>query len=954
VSVGLDMEFGPVYSLRVSEVYKALETSPEGLSEEQVAARAGLYGQNLLSELEKTSHWTKLFGHVIHPFALLLWLAGMMAFIVREPASGLVIWALVLVNAGFSYWREYRTEQAMLALKNLLPKYSRLVRGGKEVSIPANEVVPGDVLVLAEGDNIPADARVVEAFGLRTNHATLTGEAVPVLRISDASLREGIGELERPNLLFAGTSIVSGTGRAVVYRIGMLTQFGRIAHLTQAVAEGPTPLQVELAQLTRRLSLVAVGIGALVFTVGAFDVGLDISKAFLFALGILVAVAPEGLPATITLSLAMAGQRLAQRGVLTKKLSVIETLGTVSVICTDKSGTLTKNQMTVRAVWVARQRLEVTGIGYEPVGALIPESGKGPGKSDLDALLIAADLCNNARLVAPSPERPEWSCLGDQTEAALRVVSLKGGLDEAKLAKLLPRIHELPFDARRKRMTTIHKIAGKNDRDKKDSAVLEQQAETAFVKGGPREVLHLCQTILIDGEVCPLTDEVREEILIALDDYARRSMRVLALARRELPHRSGAYTIEKVEQDLTFLGLMGMMDPPRPEVSEAVRICMQAGIRLVMITGDYGLTAESLARRIGMLVTYDPLIVTGADLDGMNDYELNAILQKEVIFARMAPEHKLRLVAAFQANGEVVAVTGDGVNDAPALRKADVGVSMGLTGTDVAKEAADVVITSDNFSEIVQAISEGRAVFENIRKFITYIFSSNVPEVLPFLFTALFNLPLALTVPQILAIDLGTDLLPGLGLGAEKPEPDVMLHPPRRRDQPLIDRRLLQRAFLWLGPIESALCYTGFFLVYALSGQLGGWTLPVFLGFLPVVPVSMAYSLSVTVFHAGVIAAQIGNAFACRSETNRGSRLGWFSNRLILSGIAVEIAIILMLIYFPPLARLFNHVYLPIPFWGWLILYAPVLYGVEWIRKFTVRKISHRSNLAPARSGKSA
>lgn len=944
------MESTPLYSLRVAEVYKAMETSPEGLSSSEAEARRSLYGSNLLSEPTQIPLWRKFIAHALHWLALILWIAGFLAFLVREPVLGIVIWIVILINAVFSFWREYRAEQAMVALRKLLPSYARLIRDGMEVQIPASEVVPGDILVLAEGDNIPADARVVEEYGLRTNNATLTGEAVPARKTSDASLREGISEVERPDLVFAGTSVVSGTGKAVVYANGMLTQFGRIAHLTQAVKEEPSPLQDELIRITRIISIAAIGIGVIVFVVGAFDptVGLGKFDAFILAIGILVAAVPEGLPATITLSLAMAAQRLALRGVLVKKLAIVETLGTISVICTDKSGTLTQNQMTVREVWVGGQRISLSGVGYEPQGEYSPDPAGQPFEGDLQALLEAATLCNNSRLNPPTPEHPQWTSLGDQTEAALRVAALKGSVSERSLSATLPRIHELPFDARRKRMSTIHRDNPNGSSDR----------QVAFVKGAPREVIQLCTHILVHGEVCPLDAATRSEILAANDDYARSALRVLALARRELPPRSGAYLPEKVEQNLTFLGLMAMMDPPRPEVARAVRICRQAGIRIVMITGDYGLTAESLARRVGMLTTPNPRIITGVDLDELNDIELQSAIKEEVIFARMAPEHKLRLVAAFQGRGDVVAVTGDGVNDAPALRKADVGIAMGMIGTDVAKEAADIIITNDNFGLIVSTIEEGRAVFDNLRKFITYMFSSNVPEILPFILTAMFKIPPALTVRQILAIDLGTDLFPSLALGTEKPEPNVMRRPPRRRNQPLIDSGLLSRAYLFLGMIETVLCYTGFFLVYKFLGSPGVYSLPILEMLHETGGAAVANNqvgiLAITVFHAGVVTAQIGNAFACRSERLRGRYLGWLTNRPLLLAVGAEITIILLLIYIPFLARAFSHVPLPPIYWAGLILYAPILYSLDWIRKSFLRKIERGRSPAVSTEGNAA
>ena len=927
------MKSAPIYSLRLQEVYSTLETSPSGLTQEEAEARLSLYGPNVLSSLPREPLWRKLVIHITHPMALLLWIAGIVSWGAGDPVLGVIIWIVVLVNGAFSFWQEYRAGQATALLETLLPNFARALRGGVEVKIPATEIVAGDLLVLAEGDHIPADARVIEEYGLRVNNSTLTGEAVPARKTADASLREDISEVERPNLVFAGTTVVSGTGRAVVYATGMLTQFGRITRLTQAIREEPSLIQKELLRVTRIISLVALGIGVLVFVFGIIDVQLRVSEAFLLAIGVIVAAIPEGLPATVSLALAMAVQRLAQRGVLVKKYSMVDTLGTVSVICTDKSGTLTQNQMTVRQAWVSGQTFTISGVGYEPVGAISPDPEITPHEADMQFMLTAATLCNNSRLSPPSLDHPYWTCLGDQTEAALQVAALKGGLSDERLKLDYPRLHEIPFDARRKRMSTVHRVAHPGP-SSPDIGIGQQ---IAFVKGAPREVVSLCTHILVRGEAVPLDQILRNEILSANDQYASNALRVLALACRELSPRPGGYSIERVESGLTFLGLMAMHDPPRPEIEQAVKTCRQAGIRMVMITGDYGLTAESLARRVGMLSTSNPTILTGAELDQLNDLALQNLLEKEVVYARMAPEHKLRLVAAYQARGEVVAVTGDGVNDAPALRKADVGVAMGLTGTDVAKEAADIILMNDNFATIVTAIQEGRAVYENIRKFVTYIFSSNVPEILPFLLSALTRIPLALNVKQILAIDLGTDIFPALALGGEKPEPDVMLRPPRKRSQPLVDRRLLFRAFLWLGLIEALLCYFGFFFVYDWSADpfWRQFPLTAWMDFERLALIR--YPLAVTVFYAGVVMAQVGNAFACRTDRNRGRSLGWVSNPRLLLGIGIDLAILLVLVYFPPIARLFGHVPIPASFWIGLSLFPLVVYGLDWIRKWVLR-----------------
>jgi len=926
------MSSSPIYSLRVNEVFQFLETSFQGLSAADAESRRALYKDNTLLEQTRPPIWRKYVAQATHPFVLVMIVAGAITIWQREFALSLGIWLVAVVNAGFSFWREYQAEQAIEKLRHLLPTYAHVIRDGKDVHLPTIEIVPGDVLVLAEGDNIPADARVVEEYGLRVNNASLTGESLAARKTSDASLLNGISELERPNLIFAGTSVASGTAKAVVYATGMLTQFGRIAQLTQTVQEEPSPFQQELQRLSRRLSIIAIGIGAIVLLITIYEPAIRERiniHPILLALGIIVAVTPEGLPVTLTLSLARAVQRLTTLGVLSKRLSTVETLGNVSVICTDKSGTLTQNQMTVREIWLAQQKLQISGVGYEPKGQYQPKPLGSVFENDLGALLTAAMSCNNARINSPSPEHPTWTSLGDQTEAALKVAAMKADITEDSVGTLYPRIHELPFDARRKRMTTIHH---------------SPEGDLAFVKGAPREVLQLCTHILIKGENLLLSENIRSEIMSANDEYARRALRVLALARRTLPPRTGAYSAESIEHELTFLGLMAMMDPPRPEVERAIAVCREAGIRLVMITGDYGLTAESLARRVGMITSSNPSIITGAELDAMDELTLKRLLDKEVIFARMAPDHKLRLVSAYQARGDVVAVTGDGVNDAPALRKADVGIAMGVVGTDVAKEAADVILTNDNFDAIVSAIEEGRAIYDNIRKFITYIFSSNVPEVAPFLATSAFGIPLALTIRQILAIDMGTDILPALALGLEKPESGIMSQPPHPRFQPLLDRPLLIHSFLWLGVIEAVLCYLAFIAVYVLSGHVHSLNIP----FLETIAWPRLYTfnndtgnidqMAQTVFYAGVVMSQVGNVFACRTFKAHNRQQGWLSNPTLILGIILEIAIILALIYIPTLAFAFDHVALPLTFWPVLILFAPALYILEWIRKTFIRR----------------
>jgi magnesium-transporting ATPase (P-type) len=937
------MSVEKVIRLPPGEVPGALGSSAAGLGAAEARARLAQAGPNAIQAIRGTPPWKKLLGNFTHLMALLLWAGGALAFVGGMAVLGWAIWSVVVINAVFSFWQEYKAEKATEALRRLLPQHARVLRDGAEQRVPAEELVPGDLLLLAEGEHISADARLVEENELRVNLSTLSGESTSVPRSAEASEREGVVAAEHPNLVFAGTAVTAGTGRAVVFATGMGTEFGKIARLTQSVGEELSPLQQEVNRLTKVVTLLAVSIGVVFFVLSVAVLGRPAGLGFIFAVGMVVAFVPEGLLPTVTLALAMGVQRMARRQALIKKLSAVETLGSCTVICTDKTGTLTQNEMTVRELWSAGRRWAVTGVGYDPAGAILAGRGAdrapaAPLPGDLLELLRGAALCTNARLLPPQEGRG-WTVLGDPTEAALVVAAAKAGLRAEELARQLPRTRELPFDSYRKRMATVHRAGGAGG----------AAGEVAYVKGGPREVLALCVSILRDGRVEPLTDELRAEILAANDEYAGNALRVLAVARRPLPVRPERYTADVVERELTFLGLAGMMDPPRPEVAEAVARCRHAGIRIIMITGDYGLTAESIARRVGIVGPGAP-ILTGGDIDALDDAQLAAAVGGEVIFARVAPEHKLRVVRALQAQGQIVAMTGDGVNDAPALRQADIGVAMGISGTDVAKEAAPMVLLDDNFASIVNAIEEGRAVYANIRKFTTYIITSNAPEAWPFILQILFNVPLALTVIQVLAVDLGTDLVPALALGAEPPEPGLMDRPPRARSERLVDGRLLARALLWLGSIQTLLCFSGFFLLYWTMGYRDLWHLPR-PDLLPyaerlLTRDGLVYVMATSMFHAGVIATQIGNAYACRTDRASVLTVGFWSNRFLLVGFLTELALIGLMVYAPPLQRVFEEGPLPARYWGWLLLYPPVMLLAEEARKAFVRR-RDRARLTP-------
>jgi P-type Ca2+ transporter type 2C len=909
------------------EVFSILGSKTGGLSQSEAKERLDKYGPNIIIKVKGKSLWIRFLSNFTHLMALLLWMGGIVGFIAQMPQLGTAIWMVNIINGSFSFWQEFKAEKATEALRKLLPSFARVLRDGENQRVLAEDLVPGDVILIEEGDRISADARLFVENELRVDQSTLSGESHPVRKTSDAIQKEDLTRTELPNILYAGTTVAAGTGRAVVFATGMDTEFGKIAHLTQTVGEELSPLQKEMERVTKAVTILATSIGIFFFILGIFLAGVNLAESFIFAMGMIVAFVPEGMLPTVTLSLAMGVQRMARRHALIKRLSAVETLGCTTVICTDKTGTLTQNEMTVTGIWLPDGKYSVAGVGYSSQGGIHPvgrHNGKQSLIHELRTLLIAAGLCNNARLVPPNDENPQWTVLGDPTEAALRIAAKKGGIDLDAEVGLTPRLRELPFDSCRKRMSTIHKNG---------------ETIRMCVKGAPKEVLSLCTHVRRDDQVLALDTVFRAQIMAANDDYARNGLRVLAVATRELPNSSNAWKEqppEAIESDLTFLGLVAMMDPPRPEVADAVKQCYSAGIRIIMITGDYGLTAESIARRIGIVKTTDLKVLTGIDLDTLDNQSLKEVLHHEVIFARVAPGHKLRVVTALKEMGEIVAVTGDGVNDAPALKKADIGVAMGLAGTDVAKEAADMILTDDNFASIVHAVEEGRAVYANIRKFATYVFNSNMAEAVPFI-VMLFSrgaIPLPMTVMQVLSIDLGTDMVPAIGLGAEPPESGTMVRPPRSQKEPLLNANLLAKALLWYGLIESVASMSAYFFL----NWLQGW---------PGVPLAaegtLIYRMATTMTLAGVVATQIGAVMGCRTGQTSIFRIGLFTNRLVLLGIVVELILLGILIYTPFLQPIFNTAPIGPREWAYLFAWTPVILLLDELRKDILRRRERRA-----------
>ena len=935
--VRIKLDRNSLASCSVPEVYASLDTTSSGLTQAQAESRIGVYGKNALREVKGIPLSKKLLANFTHLMAIMLWIAGAAAFIAQMPQLGIAVWAVNLINGAFSFWQEFRAEKATEALKKLLPTYTRVLREGAEQKILVEDLVPGDIILLGEGDSISADCRLVSSAELRCDQSTLTGESRPVAKTITTFQQEGMSFTEMPDIVFAGTHVAAGTGKAVVFATGMDTEFGKIANLTQEVGEELSPLQKEMKIATRVITFVALGVGAVFFVLAYFLGRVNLADSFIFTVGMVVAFVPEGMLPLVTLSLAMGSQRMAKRNALIKKLSAVETLGCTTVICTDKTGTLTQNEMTVRNLWVPAKNgspepgkgFTVTGNGYAPEGKIMAGSIEVTAENDpnLRALLLAAGLCNNSKLLPPNGDgNDRWTILGDPTEAALIVIAREGGINLAEEEEQTPRLREIPFESRRKRMSTIHNLAGGW------KSFGPTRREMVYVKGAPQETLDLSSSSYNAGKKEPLNEETRTKIMAVNDQFARDGLRVLAIAQRELPAQIEDYSAEVIEKDLTFLGLIAMMDPPRPEVSKAVEECHTAGIRVVMITGDYGLTAESIARRIGIMKSKDARVVSGFELESMDEEDLIKVLDEEVIFARVAPEHKLRVVSALQAKGNVVAVTGDGVNDAPALKKADIGVAMGITGTDVAKEAASMILTDDNFASIVNAVEEGRAVYSNIRKFCSYIFTSNTPEAIPFIFFVLSGgrIPLGLTVMQILAIDLGTDMVPALGLGVEPPEPGLMLRPPRSLKSHVIDRSMLIRAYGYLGIPQGLITMIAFFYMFWTNGYWGQ--------FLDLPSTGSLYVAATSLALASVVFTQIGNVFGQRTEKTSIFKLPFFNNRLIWIGILSELVLVFLIVYTPFLNAFIGTGPFPASYWLFLVPFIPALTIIDEVAKLIKRK----------------
>lgn len=896
----------------IKDVFDNLHSSADGLTPEEAEKRLNKYGENTIKKAAAESEWKTFFKNFISTMAILLWISGFIAIVSGTAELGIAIWLVNIINGLFSFWQERAAKKATDALNNMLPTYVDVIRGGKKVQIDSKKLVPGDVFVLQAGNSIPADARIISASSMQVDQSALNGESVPESKTTKYD--PGEGSYAESNLVYSGTTVGAGTARAITFATGMNTEFGRIASLTQKQTTTSSPLTAELNRLTKQISIIAITIGVIFLIAAIFFVKYPFAKAFIFALGMIVAFIPEGLLPTVTLSLAQGVRRMAKKHALVKELNSVETLGETTVICSDKTGTLTQNQMTIHYIWTPSNEYQVTGNGYVNNGQI--ELNKKQlwyeENPDLHKLVQIAALDNDTS-VEPAKDGGKPKILGTPTEASLIIMAEKAGFDKQKVLVKYPRLRELPFDSDRKRMSTIHRW---NDTQ-----------YIIFTKGSFSDTIKQCDRIQVDGKVRKMTDDDRLRAKKANAEYASHGLRSMALAYRVIDRDVGInkMPIDEAESHLIFVGLTTMSDPPRPEIYDAVKRCRQAKIRIIMVTGDSKLTAKSVAVQIG-LTSDKARVISGNELEKMSDDELRKALKGEVIFARVAPEQKYRIVKNCQANGEVVASTGDGVNDAPALKQADIGIAMGQTGTDVAKEAANMILTDDNFASIVAAIEEGRAVYSNIRKFLTYILTSNVPEAIPsvlFLFSGGL-IPLPMTVMQILTVDLGTDMLPALGLGAEAADPDIMNQPPRKRSEHLLNKGVMIKAFCWYGLLSSLISSGAYFFV----NWQNGWPAK------GLAASGSVYMRATTMVLGAIVFTQIANVLNCRTNKTSIFKKGLFSNKNIWYGIVFEICLFFVLTVTPGIRQLFNTTPLFASDWLFLFLLPIPLVLLDEARKW--------------------
>ncbi len=921
------------HAMETEEVLNSLNVKQDGLSQEEAQKRLQQYGLNELKKEKKASP-IKMFLEQFTDILMIILLIAVALSIgsyfiknmedVGELYDAAVIVAIVLATAILGFVEEYRSEKAVEALKKMTAPTAMVVRGGKEIKISTSEIVPGDIILLYTGDKIPADARFIEAINLKVDEAALTGESAPVNKIVNP-LPEEAPLNDRRNIAFTGTIVVYGRGKAVATSTGMNTEFGKIAKMVQATGDETTPLEKRTTSIGKWIGVLSIAICLAVAAIG-FVEGRDWLDMILWGISLAVAAVPEALPAIVTGALAVGMYRMAKVNTVVKRLPAVETLGCTSVICSDKTGTMTKGEMTVQRIYADGKAIKVSGIGYEPEGEFLFEDKKiDPSSEELRTLLTAATLCNDAKLEKDT-DTERWIVKGDPTEGALVVTAAKAGLWKEELEQKQPRIAEVPFSSERKRMTTVHVDPGKK--------------KIAYMKGAPELVLERCTKILANGKVRKITQDDRTDILKVTEAMARQALRNLGFGFRELPDNAEVFD-EKIEKDLVFAGIMGMIDPPREEVKDAIYTCRKAGISVVMVTGDHKLTAVAVAKELNLLGENEEegKVLTGEELENMRDEQLIEVVEKVVIYARVSPEHKMRIVKAWKAKGRVVAMTGDGVNDAPALKMSDIGVAMGITGTEVTKEAADMILTDDNFASIVKASREGREIYDNIKKYLTYLLRCNIMEILV-MFITVISVPylarllspgvagmtgatigdatIALTATQLLWVNLTTDGLPAIALGVDPGDPDLMERKPRDPNESIFTRDV--KIYLSVVPIiMTVLLLFGYFYYKPWEG---------------------AHQLAEarTQLLTAMILMELANAVSARSLKYTVFKVGVFKNKFLWYAILSSFGLQLLVLYTPGLNSLFD-VHAPEPIdWAFAILFTVIVFGSLELGKYVANK----------------
>jgi Ca2+-transporting ATPase len=908
------------HTLSREETLKELNSTETGLNQTEAQKRLVEYGRNELQKEKRASPIKMFFEQFTDILIIILLIATGLSIAVGELIDAVVIIAIVLATAVLGFVEEFRSEKAVEALKKMTAPTAIVLRDGKEEKIPTGEIVPGDIILLFTGDKVPADARLIESVNLKIDEAPLTGESSPVNKNTDACPEE-TSLNDRRNMAFTGTIVVYGRGKAVAASTGMGTEFGKIAKMVQSTKEEETPLEKRTQSVGKWIGILSVAICLGVAIIGIIE-GREIVDMILWGISLAVAAVPEALPAIVTGALAVGMYRMARVNTIVKKLPAVETLGCTSVICSDKTGTMTKGEMTVQRIYLNDEAVKVTGVGYAPEGEFLIEDKKVDAKSEgLRALLTAATLCNDAKLEKDTATE-RWIIKGDPTEGALIVAAAKAGLWKQDLEQHQPRVGEIPFSSETKRMTTMHESSGQ---------------KIAYMKGAPEIVLEKCTRVLKNGKTSRLTEDDRAKLLKVNEAMARQALRNLGFAYRELPETVAACD-EKIENDFVFVGVMGMIDPPREEVKDAIYTCKKAGINVVMVTGDHRLTAIAVAKALNLLGEEEEQgkVLTGEELEKLNDEQLADIVEKVVIYARVSPEHKMRIVKAWKAKGQVVAMTGDGVNDAPALKMSDIGVSMGITGTEVTKEASDMVLTDDNFASIVKAAREGREIYDNIKKYLTYLMRCNIMEILV-MFIAVVSVPylariytpgstaelvgnatIALTAAQLLWVNLTTDGLPAIALGIDPGDPDIMDRKPRDPNESVFTRDV--KVYLSLVPVlMTALLLFGYFFYRPWEGQ-------------------HQLAEARTQLLTAMILMELANAISARSLKYPVWKVGLFRNKFLWYAVLSSFSLQLIILYVPGLNSVFD-VHAPEPLdWAFAVLFMAIVFTALEMGKYIASK----------------